>query len=204
MKTIILTLILTTTIVCYAQAQEAYDTKITGDKLNLEITTGLQGVLSFAQFGINLPQFIPHFLIGFKFRGMSCLTWATYIDENTKDSVSFHPVTISGILSVGGTSDFFLERIRTYGALEILIGHTFTPYDDAFNNSGNLVGDNLTAGIFGIYGVEFFSSKNVSLYIESGGGFKTIKGDKNNQYLLAASWLGSGVTFRMGAKIYIE
>jgi len=47
---------------------------INGNKFNFEITTGLQGVLSFAQFGINLPQFIPHFLIGFKFRGMSCLT----------------------------------------------------------------------------------------------------------------------------------
>jgi len=111
---------------------------------------------------------------------------------------------MAGIVSIGGTSKYFLRRIRTYGSVEILIGHTFTPYDDAFNNSGNLIGDNTTIGLFSIYGLEFFSSDNTSLYIESGGGFKAIKGDKSNQYLLAASWLGSGVTFRMGAKIYIK
>jgi len=84
-----------------------------------------------------------------------------------------------------------------------LAGWTFTPYDSAVYGLGNLVGDNLTLGIFGIFGLEFFTSGRSSVFVESGGGFKTMRGDKSNQYLVAGSWLGSGVTFRMGARIYL-
>lgn len=177
---------------------------VSGSGFNLEITTGLQGSLSFAQFGVNLPQFIKHFIIGLKFRGMSSLTWATFIDYNTNDSVSFHPVVLAGIISFGGCGDIIKNLFRTYGSCEILLGYSFTPYDSAIYNVDNLIGDNLTFGIFGTFGLEFFTGKTLSVYVESGGGFKTIKGDDTNQYVIASSWLGSGVTFRMGAKIYFE
>ncbi|MFC2137764.1 hypothetical protein ACFLTE_06280 [Bacteroidota bacterium] len=175
-----------------------------GKSLNFEITTGLQGSLSFFQIGINLPQFIDHFVIGIKFREMSSLTWATFINEQTKESVSFHPVVLGGVICFGGTNDLVLNTFRQYGACEILMGYSFTPYDNMIYNTGNLIGSNTTFGIFGTYGLEFFTKNKLSVYIESGGGFKTIKGDKDNQYVIASSWLGSGITFRMGAKIYFK
>jgi hypothetical protein len=175
-----------------------------GKSLNLEITTGLQGSLSFFQLGVNLPQFIDHFIIGIKFREMSSLTWATFINEETKESVSFHPVVLGGVISFGGTNDLILNTFRQYGACEILMGYSFTPYDNLIYGTGNLIGSNITFGIFGTYGLEFFIKNKSSIFIESGGGFKTIKGDKDNQYVIASSWLGSGITFRMGAKIYFN
>ena len=185
-----------------AFAEENQTAIIEGKELNIEITTGLQGSLSFAQIGLNLPQFIDHFLIGIKLRGMSSLTWATFINEQTKESVSFHPVVIACILSFGGTGDVIHDFFRSYGSVEILTGYSFTPYDSLIYNVGNLLGNNITLGIFGVYGLEFFTSERLSVYIESGGGFKTMKSEYENQYIVASSWLGSGVTFRMGAKIY--
>lgn len=134
---------------------------------------------------------------------MSALTWATFINEDTKESVSFHPVTLAGVISFGGTSPLIKEIFQPYGALEVLAGYSFTPYDSMIYGRENFLGDNLTLGFFGTFGIEFFSSDRISMFIESGGGFKTILGgDEENQYIIAASWLGSGVTFRMGTKIF--
>ncbi|MEJ2507656.1 MAG: hypothetical protein P8Y81_15460, partial [Ignavibacteriaceae bacterium] len=105
--------------------------------------------------------------------------------------------------SFGGCSNIIKNILRSYGACEILLGYSFTPYDSLIYEVDNLIGDNLTIGIFGTFGLEFFISRSLSVCIESGGGFKTIKvEDKENIYAIAGSWLGSGVTFRMGAKIY--
>jgi hypothetical protein len=184
----------------FGQDNSSANTK--GKELNVEVTTGLQGSLSFAQVGLNLPQFIDNFTLGIKFRGMSSLTWATFINEQTKESVSFHPVVLAGIISFGGSGKLINDTFRSYGACELLTGYSFTPYDSWFYKVDNLIGKNLTIGIFGTFGLEFFTSDKSSIYIESGGGFKTIKGEKGNQYVIASRWLGSGVTFRMGAKIY--
>ena len=195
-------LVMSMTISSFAQTDSTGTQK--GQSLNFEITTGLQGSLSFFQLGVNLPQFIDHFVIGIKLREMSSLTWATFIHEQTKESVSFHPVIVGGIISFGGTSDLIFNTFRQYGACEILVGYSFTPYDNMVYNTGNLIGNNTTFGIFGTYGLEFFTKNKLSIFIESGGGFKTVKGDEDNQYVIASSWLGSGITFRMGTKIYFK
>ena len=195
-------LLMSMSIPAFSQTDTAETQK--GKNLNFEITTGLQGSLSFFQLGVNLPQFIDHFVIGIKFREMSSLTWATFIDEQTKESVSFHPVVLGGVICFGGTGDLVFNLFRQYGSCEILMGYSFTPYDDRIYHTGNLIGSNTTFGIFGTYGLEFFTKDKFSVFIESGGGLKTIKGDEDNQYVIASSWLGSGITFRMGAKIYIK
>ena len=199
-KIILIICLLSLNIVLNAEAESNSQQ---GLGLNLEITTGLQGSLSFAQIGINLPQFIGHFIIGLKFRAMSSLIWATFIHYDTKESVSFHPVVLAGILSFGGCGDMIKDLFRSYGSCEVLLGYSFTPYDSAIYNVNNLIGDNLTIGIFGTFGLEFFLSKTISVFSESGGGFKTLLVEnKKDLYVIASSWLGSGVTFRMGAKIY--
>jgi len=173
-----------------------------GKGFNIEVTTGFQGSLSFGQVGINLPQFVDNFVIGLKFRGMSSTTWNTFIHEQTKESVSFHPVVVAGIVSFGGTNLMVGNSFRAFGTCEILFGYSFTPYDDMVYNCGNLIGSNTTVGLFGTFGLEFFVSDKFSTYIESGGGFKTVMGDKDNPYVVASRWQGSGATLRMGTKIY--
>jgi len=172
-------------------------------KFGFEVSTGLQGSLSFAQVGLNYFPKNQSFWISSKIRGMSSITWVTFINQDTQESVSFHPTVIAGIFTFGGSS-MTRERIyRAYGYAEILIGHTFTPYDSYFYDEPNLVGINITYGIFGIFGMEFYTSEKVSLIIESGGGFKSmIINEKENQYAIATSWIGSGVTLRMGTIIY--
>ncbi len=184
-------------------AQVMNDVEYAGKKMNLDISTGFQGSLSFGQVGINLPQFIDNFVVGFKFRGMSSTNWTTFIHEETKQSVSFHPVVMAGVITLGGTNQFAGDAFRVFGNCELLVGYTFTPYDNMVYKCGNLVGDNITLGFFGTFGLEYFSSKISSVYIESGGGLKTIKGDKDSQYVIAAAWQGSGATIRMGTRIYL-
>ncbi|TFG59074.1 MAG: hypothetical protein E4H36_14455 [Spirochaetales bacterium] len=173
-----------------------------GAGANIEITTGLMGSLSFAQAGFNLPQFIKNFSIGAKFRALSSLTWATFINMETGESVSFHPVTVGGVLTLGGTSPVIRELFRPYGYFETLLGYSFTPWDDLIYGTGNLIGPNFTFGVFGVFGLEFFTGRHMSVIVESGGGFKSLKVPEENAYAVASSWLGSGVTFRMGMRIY--
>lgn len=204
MKRILFLCLMVTICCCITYSQNIENIEGLGKNSNIEITTGQQGAFSFYQFGFNFPQFIDNFIIGVKFRGMSSLTWATFIDEKTKDSVSFHPITLAGVLSMGGTGNITSYAFRNYGAFEILAGYSFTPYDSIIYGVGNLIGNNITLGIFGIYGIEYFTTPTSSIFIESGGGFKTIKAVDKNQYVIAGSWLGSGVTFRMGTKIYFK
>jgi hypothetical protein len=50
-----------------------------------------------------------------------------------------------------------------------------------------------------------FFKKKVSLFIDSGGGIQSMSVEnKENQYAIASSWIGSGVTFRMGTVIYLN
>ncbi|MFC1543245.1 hypothetical protein ACFL4K_01745 [Candidatus Neomarinimicrobiota bacterium] len=190
-------------------SMSAFSSAATNDEMgkgfSVELTIGIQGIMSFFQVGINLPQYIDNFAIGAKFRLMSSLTWATFTDLRTNETVSCHPVCVSGILSLGGTNEMANGFMRPYGATELLIGYSFTPYDSYFYNKGNLIGKNLTYGIFGYFGLELFSSEQRSTIFESGGGYKGIKvDDKENQYAVAYSWLGSGLTSRMGTRFYAK
>ena len=68
--------------------------------------------------------------------------------------------------------------------------------------TGNLVGENLTFGIIGYFGFEFFTTPKLSFFTDAGGGFKSMSGDETNQYVIAASWIGSGFSYRMGLRFY--
>jgi len=48
-----------------------------------------------------------------------------------------------------------------------------------------------------------FASRRVAYLLEVGGGCKAIKGDRSNRYVQTFSWLGSGVTGRMGVGLYL-
>ena len=171
----------------------------------LEISTGLQGSFSFAQIGVNYSPLKRNFWIGLKFREMSSITWVSFTNMQTNETVSFHPLVLAGILTMGGSSKQWKDLYRVYGYSEVLIGHSSTPYDSYFYDVPNLIGDNVTYGIFGLFGIEFFTSKRMSLFIESGGGYKSIAvDDEKNQYAIASGWIGSGVTLRMGTIIYLK
>lgn len=201
-KSILLSLLMISSFIAYSQASDSISTK---RNLGFEITTGLQGSMSFAQIGAKYSPSKHNFWIGLKFREMSSITWVTFIHMETNESVSFHPFILAGIITMGGSSMQWKDNFKVYGYSEILIGHSSTPYDSYFYNVSNLIGKNVTYGIFGVFGIEFLASKRTSLFIESGGGYKSmVVPDKKNQYAVACGWIGSGVTLRMGTTIYLK
>lgn len=173
-----------------------------GNKVGFEVSTGIQGIMSFIQLGLLFPRADNSLFLDLKVKYMSSLTWATYIDQDN-NAVSFHPSVIGGAVSFGGYSPVFYDCVRVYGGLDVFLGYSFTPYDSAIRQTGNLIGDNLTYALLGYFGLEFFTSKHISMILDAGGGFKSLIGDKSNQYAIASSWLGSGFGIKMGIRYYL-
>ncbi len=176
----------------------------TGNTLGFSVAIGTQGAFSYIEAGVTLPK-LGALAVEVKARAMSCLNWVPTLDPSLTPP-AFHPVAVGGALSFGGASPMFSGFFRAYGATEIFLGYTFTPYDSAIYGLGNLIGPNLTYALTGYFGVELFTSDKSSIFIDSGGGFKNLyvdAGRKTDPYVVAASWVGSGFTFRMGTKLYL-
>jgi len=172
-----------------------------GTGFGLQFSTGLQGSLSFFEVGVTSPAFGDGMTVGLKARSMSSITWATFLHRNGQ-SVSFHPVVVGGVLSFGGASPFIEDSYRMYGGMDLFLGYSFTPYDSLIYKLGNLIGENLTYGLWGYYGIEVFTAEQVAYYLDAGGGFKSLKGDDANLYAIASSWLGSGFGMKTGLRFY--
>ena len=143
------------------------------------------------------------FSVGVKARMLSSLTWATFINQKTLEAVSFHPDVIGGVLSFGGCSPLLYGLLRMYGGSDILLGWSFTPWDSALYGVGNLIGDNLTYAFWGYFGFELFTAPTIAVFLDAGGGLKSLAGDKTNPYATASSWLGSGFGIKMGMRFYL-
>jgi hypothetical protein len=179
--------------------------QIRGTGYGIEISAGLQGSLSFFQVGFLLPKINDRVFINVKARALSSLTWATFINKDTAEAVSFHPVVVGGVVSIGGVSPFVDDSVRMYGGTDLFLGYSFTPYDSYFYGTGNLIPSNLTFAVVGYFGFEYFTGERSSFFINAGGGFKSIIVDadqKQNLYAVASSWLGSGFGISMGSNIY--
>jgi len=173
-----------------------------GTGLGFELSTGTQGAFSFMQAGILLPRIRGKLFMDVKVRYMSALTWATFIHKDTGESVSFHPVVATGVFSFGGYSPMIYGCVRMYGGSDLLLGYSFTPYDSLIYGTGNLIGQNLTFGVFGYFGLEFFTSERATVFLDVGGGYKSLFGDEENLYVIASGWLGCGFGFKMGVRLY--
>lgn len=201
-KQLLGTLLLGTLLIAAPAAADT-DTEDLGKSLGLEFAPGMMGSLSFMQAGVTLPTLGSSFQIGIKGRMCSSLTWATFINQETGEQASFHPVTAAGVISFGGSGPILHGAVRPYGATDILLGYTFSPYDNLIYGTGNLVGPNLTFGVFGYFGLELFTSDRMAVFLDAGGGFKMLKPeDSENIYAIAASWLGSGFGIKMGIRFY--
>jgi len=173
-----------------------------GRTLALEFGIGTQGILSYEEVGVRFPLIGKASFASVKVRLASSLTWATFTDLGTGQTVSLHTDVIAGVLSFGGVSPFVLGSVRMYGACDLPLGYTFTQWDILVYGTGNLVGPNLTYGVLGYFGIELFTTPKISVHLDAGGGFKSVSGDEGNQYLIASSWLGSGFGIRMGMRFY--
>ena len=198
--TILLTVLCPPTLV--VAAEENHEPAIPGKTMAFEFSMGTQGILSFAEVGVRLPMIGQSFFIGLKARILSSLTWATFIDLQTGDSVSFHPDVVGGVVSLGGCSPMLFDVLRMYGQTDILLGYSFTPWDSAIYGVSNLIGDNVTFAFWGCLGFELFTGRTVSVFLDAGGGFKSLFGDESNPYVIAGSWLGSGFGIKMGMRFY--
>lgn len=192
-------------VMTFVAGSAAAQTTTSGRSLALTVALGSQGEFSYVEAGVVLPKIGEHLSLELKARAMSCLSWVPVLDP-TLDPSAFHPVAVGGVVSVGGTSPMFRDLFRAYGAAELFVGYTFTPYDSAIHGVANLIGPNVTYAVFGSFGVELFTGTHTSVFIDSGGGFKNFLVDrarKTDPYVVAASWIGSGFGIRMGSKIYM-
>ena len=103
----------------------------------------------------------------------------------------------------GGISPGRREAAPDDGGSDILLGYSFTPYDSLAYGVGNLIPPNLTFGVWGHFGFDYFTSDTSSIYVQSGGGFKSLLvEDKKDPYAVASSWLGSGFGIQMGSRFH--
>lgn len=156
-----------------------------GSTVALQIGIGTQGILSYQEVGVRFPVGSGGFSIAAKARLLSSLTWATFVNRDTGQAVSFHPDVVGGVLSFGGRSPLVGGVLRARGATDILLGYSFTRWDSAIYGIGNLIGDNLTFALIGSFGVELFAAPRVSVCLDAGGGWKSLFGDKANPYVIA-------------------
>lgn len=173
-----------------------------GTGFGLDVSAGVQGILSYFQVGVQFPRIKGALFFGLGARMASSLTWATFYNMETTQLVSFHPVLAAGVLSFGGSSPLVDGALRLYGGMDLLLGYSFAPYDSAIYETGKLIGDNLSFAILGYFGLELFTAPRLSMFIDAGGGFKSMFGNEGNPYVVASSWLGSGFGFRMGLRFY--
>lgn len=176
-----------------------------GTGFGFEFGAGLAGSMSYVEAGVVLPKINDRVFIDVKARAMSAITWVTFRNMDTAEIVSFHPVVVGAILSTGTVGPIINDELRVYGGSDLFVGYSFTPYDSAFYDVGNLIPPNLTFGVWGYFGFEYFTSERNSIFIQSGGGFKNLLvEDKTNPYAVASSWLGSGFGIQMGSTIYFR
>jgi len=167
----------------------------------ITIGAGIAGSLSFFEVGVMLPKINDTVFVDIKLRWMSSITWVTFVNMETSETVSFHPVVVGAVVSVGTIGPLMNDEFRVYGGSDILLGYSFTPYDSLAYDVGNLIPPNLTFGVWGHFGFDYFTSDTSSIYVQSGGGFKSLfVEDKKNAYAVASSWLGSGFSIQMGSR----
>lgn len=196
-------IVLLALLAAFLPAAAQIDTLNAGRSLGFELGVGVMGGLSFIEAGVSMPTIGSSFKLGLKSRMCSSLTWCTFIHEETGEQVSFHPVVAAGVLSFGGSGPILYEKMRPYGGMDLMLGHSFTPYDNLVYHCGNRIGPNLTFGITGCFGIELFTSERMSMFWDAGGGFKSLKSkDKENLYAIASSWIGSGFGMKTGMKFY--
>ena len=169
----------------------------------ITIGAGLAGSLSYFEVGLMLPRINDTVFVDIKLRWMSSITWVTFVNMETSETVSFHPVVVGAVVSVGTVGPLMNDEFRVYGGSDILLGYSFTPYDSLAYDVGNLIPPNLTFGVWGHFGFDYFTSDTSSIYVQSGGGFKSLfVEDKKNAYAVASSWLGSGFSIQMGSRFH--
>jgi len=195
MKTILLLL---ATTVCIASSTGA---AVPADGFGITVGAGLAGSMSYFEIGVMLPKINGTVFVDVKLRWMSSITWVTFVNMDTSETVSFHPVVVGAVVSVGSIGPLLDDSFRVYGGSDFLLGYSFTPYDSVAYGVSNLIPPNLTYGIWGHFGFDYFTSDTSSIYIQSGGGYKGLfVEDKKNAYAVASSWLGCGFGIEMGSR----
>ena len=176
---------------------------IPGNGFGIQVGAGIAGSMSYFEVGLMLPKLNDKVFVDIKLRWMSSITWVTFVNMETSETVSFHPVVVGAVISVGSIGPLTNDEFRVYGGSDILLGYSFTPYDSLAYGVGNLIPRNLTFGVWGHFGFDYFTSETSSIYIQSGGGFKSLLvEDKKNAYAVASSWLGSGFGIQMGSRFH--
>lgn len=139
-----------------------------GNNFGIQFGAGIAGSMSFFDIGLIFPKIDEKIFINIKARVMSSITWTTFVNKDTKETASFHPVVVGGSLGIGSVGPMVNDELRMYGGCDLLLGYSFTPYDSLFYKTKNLIPPNLTYAVWGYFGFEYFTSDNSSFFIQRG------------------------------------
>ena len=88
---------------------------IPGNGFGLQIGAGIAGSMSYFEVGVMLPKIDDKLFIDVKARWMSSITWVTFVNMETSETVSFHPVVVGAVVSVGTVGPLVNDEFRVYG-----------------------------------------------------------------------------------------
>ena len=72
-----------------------------GGGIGFQFGTGIAGSMSYLEIGLIMPKIKEKVFINIKVRAMSAITWTTFVNKDTNETASFHPVVVGALLGVG-------------------------------------------------------------------------------------------------------
>lgn len=162
-----------------------------GKEVCLDISTSIQSVYSQVNISILFPKIKNMINFGIKASYSVC-----FDVERTFIPYGFTPMLISGSILMNIGSPVLYKIFRAYGGMEIILGSIIIP-------NPLHIGDNLIYGGTLYGGLEFYTCKILSIYIEGGFGglLHSILNnpDEYNQKIMGLS--GAHIVF--GLRVYI-
>jgi len=171
-----------------------------GTEPGFEIFGFLQGGYSGGSIGFVFPKIqtkLVHITMGLRATYFGGFVPITVTDSD--GTLYYTPMLVTGSFWMTYGSPLLFNFMKFYGGFEINVGHTFSPTDV------NRYKTNVTVGGVTFGGIEFFTSKWASVFLEVGGGPMSVITDSNNSFVKGQpnQWYGSGFMMRMGSRFFI-
>ncbi len=170
-----------------------------GEGFAFEFAGGTQGLYGSGMIGVISPRIKNTISFGLRVNFHGYMGMSEIELENSK--TNFTPIALTGSFFMIHSSPMLFNFIRVYGLYELQFGYTYTP--GYTNGSYSIYGYNFTFCGLAYGGVEFYTSKWYSLFIECGGGVTKVFSDIALKNGSDSSFDGSGFAMRFGAKVYI-
>ena len=134
---------------------------------------------------------------------MNSITWGTFVNMETSEIVSLHPVVVGAVVRVATIGPLLNGEIPRVRRERDLVGSLVCPLRRPCIWCRESDPPKLTFGVWGHFGFGSFTSEIPSVYAQSDGGFKSLlTEERKNPYAVARSWHGRGFDISMGSRFH--